>query len=86
MKYPDDKKDANPNAHANAAVTANGKTSEYIINAFSYTLRKMTSNWCHNYLLEFLNYIFLKLTQAFCRCHWKTQNYEQSYIKLKNIK
>jgi hypothetical protein len=28
---------------------------------------------------NFPDYIFLKLTQAFCKCHWKTQN-DKKYI------
>jgi hypothetical protein len=70
-----------------AVVKANGETlEEYIINAFSYTLKKTTSNWCHNYMLEFFNYNFLKPIQAFCKHHQKTQNDEQIYMELKNIK
>ncbi len=46
FKYPYYKKDAYLNSHVkifHAGVRANGKTYEkYIINAFSYTLKKMT--------------------------------------------
>jgi hypothetical protein len=35
---------------------------------------------------EFPGYIFLELTQAFCKHHWKTQNDEQIYMELKNMK
>jgi hypothetical protein len=46
LKYPDFKKDVNPNVHVkmfNFVIKANAKTSlNYIINAFSYTLRDMT--------------------------------------------
>jgi hypothetical protein len=38
---------------------------EYIINAFDYTLRKTTSNWCHNYISENPNYIFLNKFKHF---------------------
>jgi len=37
-------------------------------------------------MLEFLDYIFLELTQAFCKCHQRTQNDEQIYMELKNMK
>jgi hypothetical protein len=37
-------------------------------------------------MLEFLNCIFLELTQAFCKRHHKTQNDEQIYMELKNMK
>ncbi len=43
LKYPNYKKDANPNARVrvfNVAIRVNGETSEYIINGFSYTLKK----------------------------------------------
>jgi hypothetical protein len=32
-------------------------------------LKEMTSNWCHNYMLELLDWIFSKLIQTFCKCH-----------------
>jgi hypothetical protein len=37
-------------------------------------------------MLEFLDYIFLKFTQAFCKHHQKIQNDEQIYLELKNMK
>ncbi len=71
----------------NFAVKVNTETfEEYIINFFSYMLRDMASGWCHNYMLKFPTYIFLKLTQTFCKCHQKTQNDEQIYMELKNVK
>jgi hypothetical protein len=76
FKYLDFKKDVDLDAHVrlfNSIVKANVKTfEEYIINAFSYTLRDTTSNWCHNYMSEFPNYIFSELTHAFCKHHQKT--------------
>ncbi len=48
LKYPDHKKDANPNTHVNVfhvVVITNGKTSkEYIINSFNYILKETTSS------------------------------------------
>jgi len=48
FKYPNFKKDVDPNAHVrmfNFVVKANTKTfEEYIINAFSYTLKDTTSD------------------------------------------
>jgi hypothetical protein len=76
FKYLDFKKHVDLNAHVrvfNSIVKANVETfEEYIINVFSYTLRDITSNWCHNYMSEFLNYIFLELKHAFCKHHQKT--------------
>jgi hypothetical protein len=55
-------------------MNANAKTSEeYIMNACSYTLRDTALDWCHNYMLEFPNYIFSKFTHAFCKHHRKIQ-------------
>jgi hypothetical protein len=66
LKYPYYKKNAGPDAQVTVfqtIVKANGKTlEEYIINVFNYTLREMTLDLCHNYMLEFLDCIFLKLT------------------------
>jgi hypothetical protein len=66
LKYPTYKKDLHPNAHVKVfqiLVRTNGKTSEkYMINAFSYTLKETTSNWCHNYMLELPNYMFFELS------------------------
>jgi hypothetical protein len=90
LKYLDDKKCANPNAHVkvfNIAIRANGETfKEYIINAYNYTLRKTTSNWCHKYMLDFPNCILSDLTQVFCKRHQEIQNDEQIYMEFKNIK
>ncbi len=71
----------------NSIVKADAETSkEYVINAFNYTLRDMASNWCRNYMSKFPDYTFLELTQTFCKCHQKTQNDEQIYMELKNMK
>ncbi len=71
----------------NVVFKANGKTfEEYIINAFSFTLKETASDWCHNYMLKFLDCTFFELTIFFYKCHQKTQNNEQIYMELKNIK
>ncbi len=66
LKYPYYKKNAGLDAQVRVfqtIVKANGKTlEEYIINVFNYTLREMTLDLCHNYMLEFLECIFKKLT------------------------
>jgi hypothetical protein len=76
LKYPNYKKDVDPYAHVkvfNATIKTNGETfKEYIINAFSYTLKKTTSNSCHNYTSEFLNNKFVELTQTFYKRHRRT--------------
>jgi hypothetical protein len=78
IKYPDFKTNDNPDVHVkvfNFVIKANAKTSkEYIVNAFSYTLRDTALDWCHNYMLEFLDCTFLELTQAFCKHHRKIHN------------
>jgi hypothetical protein len=35
---------------------------------------------------KFLAYIFLELTQPFCKCHQKIQNDEEIYMELMNMK
>lgn len=64
LKYQDYKKDADPNAHVKAfdvVVRANEKINEeYIINSFSYTVREMPIDWCHNHMLEFLDCSFFE--------------------------
>jgi hypothetical protein len=66
LKYLDYKKDAYPNVHMrvfNTTIKTIGETyEEYIINAFSYTLKNMALNWYNNYMLEFPNYSFYELT------------------------
>jgi len=59
---------------------------EYIINVFNYMLIDTTLHRCHNYMLEFLDYIFSKLIWAFCKHHQKTKNDKQIYMELKNMK
>jgi hypothetical protein len=64
LKYPDYKKDADLDVHVKvfqATIKSNGKT---IINAFSYTFRETTSNWCHNCMSKFLYCAFFELTQT----------------------
>jgi hypothetical protein len=77
LKYPNFKKDVDPNAHVkvfNFTIKENVKTYEkYIINAFNYMLREITSNWCHNYMSKFPDYSFLELTHAFYKHHRKIQ-------------
>jgi hypothetical protein len=64
FKYPDYKKDAYLDVHVkifHAIVRANGNTYEkHIINVFSYTLRKMTLYWCHDYILDRLDVLKAK--------------------------
>jgi hypothetical protein len=90
FKYLDFKKNVDLNVHVrvfNFAIKANTKTfEEHIINAFNYTLKNTTSDYCHNYMLRFLDYIILKLTKTFYKCHRKTHNDEQIYMELKNMK
>jgi hypothetical protein len=54
LKYLDFKKDVDLNAHVrvfNFVMKANAETpKKYIINVFSYMLRNITLNWCHNYM------------------------------------
>jgi hypothetical protein len=73
FKHLNFKKYVDSDAHVkvfNFIVKANAKTSKkYIINEFSYTLRYTTSDWCHNYMLDFPDCIFLEFTHAFCKCH-----------------
>jgi len=90
LKYPNFKKNVDPDVHGkvlNFIVKANAETfEEYVINVFKYMLRNTTSNKCHNYMLKFPNYVLSELTQAFCKCDQKTQNVEQIYMELKNMK
>jgi len=90
LKYFNFKKDVGLNAHVtmfNSVIKANAETSQkYIINVFSFMLKNTTLDRCHDYILEFPNFIFSKFTHAFCKCHQKTQNDKQIYIELKNMK
>jgi hypothetical protein len=90
LKYLDFKKVVDLDAHVkvfNFIVKKKIETfEEYFINAFSYMLRNTTLNWCHNYMSEFHDYIFLEFTRAFCKLHWKIENDKQIYMELKNMK
>jgi hypothetical protein len=44
------------------------------------------SNWCNNYIGDYLDCIFVKLQLAFCKRYRKVQNDEQVYLQLKNMK
>jgi hypothetical protein len=65
LKYLDFKKNVDLDVHVRIfsfTMKANIKSfEEYIINAFGYTLRDTTLNWCHNYMSKLLDYIFSKL-------------------------
>jgi hypothetical protein len=69
LKYPYHKKNANPNVHVivfHVVIRTNGETSkEYIINAFSYTLKEIASYWCHNYMSKFHNNNFMNRHKCF---------------------
>jgi len=73
IKYPNFKKDVDRNVHVkmfNFIMKVDVETSKkYIINAFNYMLKDTTSDWCHNYMLEFFNCIISELTHAFYKCH-----------------
>ncbi len=90
FKYPNFKKDVDPNVHVrmfNFVLKTNVEIFEiYIINAFNYTFRDTTSNWCHNYMSKFPNFTFLGLSQVICKRYQKTQNDQQIYMELKNMK
>jgi hypothetical protein len=90
LKYHDFKKDVDLDVHVkvfNFVVKVNVETfEEHIINAFNHKVKDMTSDWCHDYMLEFHDYIFSELTDAFGKCHQKIQNDEQMYMDLKNMK
>jgi hypothetical protein len=90
LKYLDFKTNVDLDAHVKMfkfEIKANAETFEnYIINVFSYMLRNETSNWCHNYMSKYPDYIFSNLTHAFYKRHWKTQNDEQIYMELRNMK
>jgi hypothetical protein len=50
----------------NFAMKANVETFEkYNVNAFSYMLRDMISDWCHNHMSNFPNCTFSEFTRAF---------------------
>ncbi len=87
LKYLDYKKDLDLDVCVRVfyeTVRTNGETSmEYIINAFNYTLKEMASDWCHNYMSNFLDYIFFELTQMFYKCHWKIHNDKHIYMAFK---
>ncbi len=71
----------------NSTVKVNVETFEkYILDSFKYMLKDITSDWCHNYMLKFPNYNFLKLAHAFCKCCRKIQNDEQIHMELKTMK
>jgi hypothetical protein len=71
----------------NFTIKENAKTSqEYTINVFSYMVKDMALNWCHNNMLKFPNCTFSNLTQAFYKHHQKTQIDKQIYMELKNMK
>jgi len=76
LKYLNFKKDVDLDTRVkvfNSIVKTNAKTFEkYIINAFNYMLKDMALDWCHNYMSEFPDCTFSKLTQALCKCHRKT--------------
>jgi len=71
----------------NSIIKGNEKTFEnYIINAFNYMLKNTTLDLCHNYMSKFLECTFSELIHALCKHHRKTQNDEQIYMELKNMK
>jgi hypothetical protein len=62
LNYPKYVKDSNPNAHVKifkATIKANSETNDgEIINLFSFTFRNIMSDWCNNYIGNYLDCIF----------------------------
>ncbi len=65
LNYLEYVKDSSPNAHvrvSKVAIRINSETNDAkIVNVFSFTLKGTMSNWCNNYLGEYLDYIFAEL-------------------------
>ncbi len=84
LNYPKYVKDSKPDAHIRifkVVIKANSETNDAkIINLFSFSLRDIVSDWCHNYLGDYPNCIFAKLQLAFCKRYRKVQNDEQVYL------
>jgi hypothetical protein len=53
---------------------------------FKFTLKNIMSDWCNNYLGNYLDCIFVELKLVFCKRYRKVQNDEQVYLYLKNMK
>jgi hypothetical protein len=51
-----------------ATIKANSETNDAkIVNLFSFTLRDIMSNWCNNYMGDYLDYIFAELQLVFVK-------------------
>jgi hypothetical protein len=70
IKFLDFRKGVDPNVHVRVfsyVIKANVETSkEYTINAFSFTLRNITSYWCHNlHVKNYFTVLFQSLHMHF---------------------
>jgi hypothetical protein len=90
FNYPEYVKDFGPDVHVKvfkAAIRANNeKDDAKIINVFNFTLRDIVSNWCNNYMGDYLHCTFVELQLTFCKRYRKVQNDEQVYLQLENMK
>jgi hypothetical protein len=68
-------KDVDPNVHVRVfkvVIRINGETSDVeIVNLFSFILRDIMSNWCNNYMGDYLDSAFVELQLTFCKRYIK---------------
>jgi hypothetical protein len=65
LNYLEYVKNSNPNAHVEVfktTIKANGETKDVkIVSMFSFTLKDTMSNWCNNYMGDYLECIFAEV-------------------------
>jgi hypothetical protein len=90
FNYPEYVQDSDLDAHVKVfkvAIRAYDDIEDVkIINLFSFTLRDTISDWCNNYMGDYLGCIFAKLQLTFYKQFRIVQNDEQVYLQLKNMK
>jgi hypothetical protein len=77
-------KDSNPNVHVRVfkvGIRANDEIEDLeIIILLSFTLIDIISDWCNNYMGDYLDCTFAKLQLAFCKWFKIVQSDEQVYL------
>ncbi len=84
LNYLEHVKDSDPDAHVRVfkiTIKTNSETHDAkFVNLFCFTFRNIVSNWCNNYMGNYLDCIFTKLQLDFCKTYRKVQNDEQIYL------
>jgi hypothetical protein len=76
LNYLEYVKDVDPNAHVRVFKVAIRTNDVEIVNLFNFTFKNNVSNWCNNYIEDYLDSTFVELQLTFYKRYIKVLNDE----------